>query len=160
LWATAVEHYGRYEIGNIDDLRHALNEFRPLIQSQNEPVYYQAIHNLLNGMLRLNDSTQGTTIRVYDTTRSDVTHVFIRWLAEANKALKFVLKSLDYGYLYNGILQHSDPEYSTRFLQDFTSGELNYILWKHAHCLNFLKAMLGRYYFVIPHLTSPRSGSL
>jgi hypothetical protein len=157
---TAIEHDGRWDIENIDYLRHALNEFRPLIQNQNDWVHYQKIHKVWCGMLKLEDSTRGTTIRVFDTTGTDVTENFIRWLGEANKAIRYVLGRLEYGYLYNGILQHSDSEYSARFVEDYTSGELNYILWKHALILDFIKDMLGRYYPVIKHLSYLRPGSL
>ena len=119
---TAIEHNGRYDIDNIDYRRHALNEFRPLIENKKDSVYYQKIHNVWYGMLKREDSDKGTTIRAFDKTEVDVTGVCIMWLSEANKAIKFVLRQLDYGYLYNGILQHSAPEYSTRFIEDYTSG--------------------------------------
>jgi hypothetical protein len=157
---TAIENDGRYDIENIDYLRHALNEFRPIIQNGSDSVYYQKIHNVCYGMLKLEDSKKGTTIRVFDTTGANVTGICVMWLSEANKAIKYVLKQLDYGYLYNGILQHSDPSYSSRFMKDYTSGELNYIMWKHAHVLDFIKEMLKRYCFLIRPLTSPRPGPL
>src|SRR5438876_10326242 len=39
-----IEQQGTYSISNMAFLRHALNEFRPLIQSESDSVYYQNIH--------------------------------------------------------------------------------------------------------------------
>jgi hypothetical protein len=155
-----VEREGVYFIGNMGFLRHALNEFRPLIQNEQDSVYYQKIHGVWYAMLTLDDPRKGTTIRVYDRARNDVTSTFIAWLSERNKAITSVLRPLDYKYLYNGILQHSDPSYSKRFLEDYTSGELNYFLWKHVHVLGFIREMLGAYYQLLKFLTIPRLGPL
>ncbi len=155
-----VEYEGQFYIGNMAFLRHALNEFRPLIQNQSDSVYYQNIHRVWYSMLTLDDPSQGTTIRVSDTDKRDVTPTYIRWLSEHNEAITFVLRPLDYGYLYNGILQHSDTVYSPRLLQDYTSGEFNYILWKHVLVLAFIRQMLLPYYRLIRILTFPRLGPL
>ena len=151
---------GKYYIANMGLLRRALNEFRPVIQNESDSVYYQKIHNVWYGMLTLDDPRKGTTIRVVDKQDSDVTKTYIQWLSEHNKAITSVLRTLDYKYLYNGILQHSDPAHSERFLRDYTSGELNYVLWKHVHVLGFMRAMLEPYYILMRFLTSPRLGAL
>jgi hypothetical protein len=155
-----VEKNGQYYISNMPYLRHALNEFRPLIQNERDSVYYQKLHGVWIAMLKLDDPAKGTTIRVFQRDRQDVTATFIRWLNERNKAITLALRPLDYGYLYNGILQHSDAAYSERFSRDYASGELNYILWKHMHILGFMREMLRAYYFVIRSLTAPRLGPL
>lgn len=155
-----VEREGNYFIGNMDFLRHSLNEFRPLVQNERDSVYYRKIHKVWYAMLTLDDPKKGTTIRVFDKAKNDVTPVFTQWLSERNKAISYVLRPLDYKYLYNGILQHSDPSYSQRFLQDYTSGKLHYVLWKHVHFLRFIRAMLDSYYQLLRFLTSPRLGPL
>jgi len=155
-----VERKGAHFIGNMDFLRHALNEFRPLIQNEQDSVYYQKVHGVWYAMLTLEDPSKGTTIRVYDRERKDVTATFIAWLSERNRAISYVLQPLEYKYLYNGILQHSDPDYSQRFIEDYTSGELNYVLWKHVHVLGFIREMLGSYYPLLKFLTSPTPGAL
>lgn len=157
---SAIEDKERWDIENIDFLRHALNEFRPLIQNQGDSVYYTKIHKVWCGMLKLEDSTKGMTIRAFDKGRVNVTGTCICWLDEAKAAITFVLGRLDYGYLYNGILQHSDEKYSATFIKDYTSGELNYIMWKHALILDFIKDMLGRYYFIITNVSHLRPGPL
>lgn len=155
-----IEKNRAYYIENMKFLRHALNEFRPLIQNEKDSVYYQNIHGVWYGMLTLDDASKGTTIRAIDTKRNDVTSIYTRWLSERNKAISFVLHPLDYDYLYNGILQHSDSKYSERFVKDYVSGELNYILWKHVHILGFIREMLRPYCLLISALTSPRPGPL
>lgn len=149
-----------YYIDNMTLLRHALNEFRPLIQNEKDSVHYQKIHRVWHGMLTLDDPSKGTTIRVQDIKKNDVTPTFTQWLNERNQAISFVLRPLDYGYLYNGILQHSDNAYSGKFLDDYTSGELNYVFWKHVHVLGFIHEMLRAYHPLIRFLASPKLGPL
>jgi hypothetical protein len=93
---------------------------------------------------------------VFDKSKNDVTQIFTRWLNERNESISFVLRPLDYKYLYNGILQHSDASYSQRFLQDYTSGEFHYVLWKHVHFLGFIREMLSSYCQLLKFLTCPR----
>jgi len=155
-----VEHNEQFHIGNMPFLRHALNEFRPLIHNERDSVYYRTLHRVWCAMLKLDEPAKGTTIRVFQRDRQDVTSIFIQWLNERNKAITFALKPLDYDYLYNGILQHSDAAYSQQFSRDYSSGELNYVLWKHMHILAFVKEMLRAYYFLIRPLTAPRLGPL
>ena len=155
-----VEREGNYYVANMMYVRHALNEYRPLIQNEKDSVYYQRIHQVWYRMLTLDDASKGTTIRVKDRQDKDVTPIYTRWISERNKVITSVLEPLDYKYLYNAILQHSDSAYSERFVRDYTSGELNYILWKHMHVLGFIREMLRPYNLLISFLTSPRLGHL
>jgi hypothetical protein len=95
-----VEQQGAYFTGNMAFIRHALNEFRPLIQNEQDSVYYQKIHAVWYAMLVLDDPKKGTTIRVFDKCKNDVTQIFTRWLNERNESISFVLRPLDYKYLY------------------------------------------------------------
>jgi len=155
-----TEREGNYDIANMAYLRHALNEYRPLIQNEKDSVYYQKIHRVWYAMLTLDNASKGTTIRVRDEQDNDVTPIYTAWIRERNKAITYVLMPLDYGYLYNGILQHSADEYSERFIRDYTSGEINYILWKHVHVLHFIHEMLKPYNDLISFLTFPKLGHL
>jgi hypothetical protein len=67
---------------------------------------------------------------------------------------------MNFGYLYNGILQHSDPGFSTQYLEDYTSGALNYVLWKHAHVLGVIRRLLWPYFLLMNVLTFPKLGPL
>lgn len=155
-----AEAGGNHYIENISDLRHALNEYRPIICNESDSVHYQKVHATWYRMLVLDDPREGTTIRVRDLEQNDVTPIFTRWLSERNSAITLAMRPLDYDYLYNGILQHSDARFSRRFVEDYTSGELNYILWKHVLVLGFIRQMLAAYTQLISFMARPIPGSL
>jgi len=106
------------------------------------------------------DKSKGTVVRVLDVQQQDVTSVYVKWLGERNQAIRHLLAAFDYGYLYNGFLQHSDPKFSKRLMQDYTSGEINYLLWKHVRPLGELKRLLRPYYMLMRSLTFPNLGPL
>ncbi|MEQ1947340.1 MAG: hypothetical protein ABL995_09125 [Bryobacteraceae bacterium] len=158
-------HLGKDEkdnwyIRNLWDLRQALNDFRPVIFNQSDSVFYQNIHNTWFKMLREKDHSKGTLIRVLATSETDATDTYALWLGERNKALRHIISSLDYGYLYNGYLQHSDTELSKRLFDDYTSGELNWLLWKHVLPLGHINSLLLPYHQMMRVLTFPRLGPL
>jgi hypothetical protein len=64
-----VEQQGAYFTGNMALIPHALNEFRELIQNEQDSVYYRKIHAVWYAMLVLDDPKKSTTIRVFDKTR-------------------------------------------------------------------------------------------
>ena len=70
------------------------------------------------------------------------------------------MRPLEFDYLYNGILQHSGQEFSQRFLDDYSSGEFNYILWKHVHLLEFIRHLLYPYYRILNTFVFPKLGPL
>ena len=70
------------------------------------------------------------------------------------------MNRLEFAYLYNGVLQHSDPNYTKRFLADYTTGQLNYLLWKHVRVLGFIKTLLKPYHTMMRVLTFPALGGL
>ncbi len=149
-----------WRIGNLDFLRHVLNDFRPLVQNQDDSVHYRKIHAVWRGMLKREDPADGMTIRVRCSNGSDVTADYISYLDQHIGAISLVVRAMDFSYLYNGLLQHSDPGYSQQLLTDYVSGEINYLLWKHALVLSFVREMLGPYYQVARVLTFPRLGPL
>lgn len=151
---------GNWHIGNLWDLRQALNDFRPVIQNRNDSVYYQNMHNTWFKMLRQPDPSKGTAIRVMDRERNDVTDVYAAWLGERNRAVRDIVNALDYAYLYNGFLQHSEPKLSKRLFDDYVSGELNWLLWKHVMPLGVITSLLEPYYQLMRLLTFPSLGAL
>ena len=99
--------------------------------------------------------------RVADDQRSPVWPYMRACLAEHAKAIAEALSHLHLDYLYNGILQHSDEVFSSRFVKDYTSGELNYILWKHVHILSFIQELLAPYHkLFLNFLAFPKLGPL
>ena len=135
LTVRLIEQDGAWQIGNFWELRHVLNDFRPIIQNQRDAVYYARVHNVWCQMLLRTNSTEGMVIRILAYPDEDITPLYAKWLTENKRAIKSVIDSLEFPYLYNGILQHSDATLSRRYLSDYASGELNYLLWKHVRVL-------------------------
>ncbi|MFQ5715387.1 MAG: hypothetical protein ACE5GU_15295 [Candidatus Scalinduaceae bacterium] len=155
-----INHQNNYYLKNIAYIRHILNEYRSIIHNECDSVYYQNVHNLCFKMLNLGDPQEGTTINAVNIKDEDITHKIIKCLREYNKAIKFVLRPLEFDYIYNGILQHSDEKLSKRFTKDYMSGELNYIFWKHAYLLGLIKELLAPYYKILSFLSFPKIGPL
>jgi hypothetical protein len=155
-----VQQNGRWTMADIWVLRHVLNDFRPIVQNQRDEVYYVKVHNYWNRMLQRTDRAEGIVVRVIDDANQDVTRGYSDWLTGNKRAITVVLQGLEFGYLFNGILQHSDAHFSERFFSDYVSGELNYLLWKHVRVLGFIKSLLKPYYEMMTVLTSPKAGSL
>jgi len=151
---------GKCHISNIGNLRAALNEFRPLLQNQKDLIHYQRVHNDWCKMLRRTNPQEGTCIRVIDIMNNDVTQKYIAHLNAHRQAISVTLGKLEFGFLYNGILQHSDKKYSKRFLDEYTSGKLDYVLLKHYYTLPYFRDCLSPYYDLLKMLTSPQRGHL
>jgi hypothetical protein len=150
----------RFRIANLAHLRHILNDFRPLIMNQDDSVHYHRVHRVWRAMLLLDDPRNGTTIRAHDREHRDVTASVVTTLDQHNKAITLALRSMEFGYLYNGVLQHSGEEFSERLLRDYHSGELNYVVWKHVYILDFIRDALALYYQMMRFLTFPELGPL
>ncbi len=155
-----VDDHNNWRIGNLWDLRQALNDFRSIIQNQSDSIYFQNVHNTWHKTLRQTDKSKGTMVRVFDVERRDLTDSYAKRLGESNQAIRHLIGALDYGYLYNGFLQHSDPRFSERLFHDYMSGEINYLLWKHVLSLGVLKGLLEPYYTLMRSLTFPSLGPL
>jgi hypothetical protein len=158
--AVAGDPAGGFIIANMADVRHVLHEYRPILQNQHDSVYHQKLHSTWRRMLLGRDAAKGTVVTVLDHDKNDITPKFVTWMDQSHKALGRVLRSLDFGYLYNGFLQHSDSQYTDRFLDEYVSGELNYTLMKHVAALGFIKDRLLPYYFMAGALVFPRLGHL
>ena len=157
---TFIEKEGKYWIENYHYLRHILNDYRTIIMNTKDSIYYKKIHSFCHLKLANVDSGKGLGIRVFNSNGEDVTALFNEKLDQNIKAISYVIKQCDYKYLYNGILQHSDSKYSERYLEDYYSGEINYILIKHAKLLHYIKDCLVWHYVILNQLTFPRLGSL
>ncbi len=155
-----VKRQGDFHIQNLGFLRHVLNDFRSLIMNESDSVYYQRVHNTWYKMLARDDPATGTVIRVLAEGDEDVTPSYRTWLSQHNQAITLCLKPLEFNYLYNGILQHSDPALSKRYLSDYTSGEVNWIFWKHVLVLSFIRDLLYPYHRLMQVVTFPTLGPL
>jgi len=65
LTVHLVEHNGQWQINNFWELRHVLNDFRPIIQNQRDAVYYARVHSIWCRMLLRTDPTEGMVVRVF-----------------------------------------------------------------------------------------------
>jgi hypothetical protein len=152
---------GEWHIKNLWELRHMLNDVRPIIQNQNDSTFYTNVNSTIQKRLRRTDVTQGMRVQVFQgDTENEVTPAYATYLVENTKAIATILNRLEYGYLYNGVLQHSDAKHAKRLLKDYTSGELNYLLWKHVIVLGQIQYWLTPYYRVLSILNFPSLGSL
>lgn len=162
---SIVYEEGAYHIkrGQLAFYKHVLNDFRPLIHNVNDSVHHARIHRLCRRIV--SDSHQGTTVRVRDgdsDESKDITETYLKWLNEHKDAITLALGPYrdSFRYLYNGILQHSNETYTDQFLEDYKSGELNYVLIKHAYVLNSVRKMMTTYYQLLSQFAFPTLGPL
>lgn len=138
----------KFLLGNVDLARHVINEMRPIIFNRTDATFYTKIHNTLAKMFVRENHGMGTKITVSkleNGVESDVTKEYLTFMSQSRDAIKSILAQLDFDYLYNGILQHSDSRFFKRYEEDSHNGELNYILMKHAFVITRLKGYLRPY---------------
>ncbi|WP_134702979.1 hypothetical protein [Ammoniphilus sp. YIM 78166] len=155
-----LEHNGKYYIGNMESVRHVINEYRSIIANQRDSIYYTRIHKLCREKLINNDASIGLKVTVLHEKEGDITQEFVRYLDERNKSIRFLLENSEFDYLYNGILQHSDHKYTSRFWDDYYSGKINHIFIKHSYILGYIKEYLYWHYKIINSLTFPKIGPI
>ena len=144
-----AERNGKLFVENIEDAKHVLNEFRPIVWNQNDSIYYNRLYKSISSKLFLKDPTTGTILSVVRNKKEDITDLFNKFLKNHRDAIRFILKSYgpDLDYLYNGVLQHSDKDFSKRLSAEFYSGELSYILIKNAFLLGPVKQLLIPFFY-------------
>ncbi len=157
---SIAEYEGKYYLNNMDFIRHVLNEYRALIQNQKDSVYYKKIHRLCREKLVNRDKTVDLVITINHKTNGDITTEFTAYLDEQCKSINAILNGCDYGYIYNGILQHSDHKFTKRFLEEYTNGAINYTFIKHAQLLGYIKKRLYWHYKLLNAITFPKLGPL
>lgn len=154
-----VERKGAFYPSNIGYIRHVLNEYRPIVQNQDDSVHFQKIHSWCHLKLGA-DPKKGLSITVKHESGKDVTAEFKASLGERNRAIRKIIGECEFDYIYNGILQHSDHRFTTRFWEEYVSGELNYVFIKHATILEEIKDLLSWHYRLLNVLTFPKLGPL
>jgi len=155
-----VENKGKFHLNNIAFIRHILNEYRSVINNQGDSVYYTNIHNLCYLKLKNRNPQAGLSITVNHEKDGDITETFMKILGERSKSIKIILGKSEFGYIYNGILQHSDHKYTERYWEEYYTGELNYVFIKHAALLGYIKECLYWHYKILNQLTFPKLGPL
>jgi len=154
------EHKGKFFLKDIPFLRHMLNEYRSIICNQRDSVYYAKIHRFCYEKLMNKDKSKDLSIIVYHEKNENITDLFVKNLSEKIRSIRLILQKSEFGYIYNGILQHSDHRYTKRFCKEYNSGELNYIFIKHGMLLNYIRKCLKWHYTILNQLTFPILGPL
>ena len=144
-----VERNDKIFIENLEDAKHVLNEFRPIVWNQSDSIYYNNLYKSISSKLFLKDPSVGTILSVSRNNKEDITGLYNKFLKSHRDAIRFILKSYkaDLDYLYNGVLQHSDRDFSERLSKEYYSGELSYILIKNAFLLGPIKQLLIPFYY-------------
>jgi len=155
-----TEINGKYYLRNYSFIRHLLNEYRPIIQNKSDSVYYQRIHRFCREKLINTDHSKDLMITVEHKELGDITELYAKALDEQSKAISKIIKLSEYGYIFNGILQHSDHSFTRRFWEEYSSGQINYVFVKHAHLVEHINSLLERHYRLLNALTFPKLGPL
>ncbi len=155
----SIDEEGNVWLDNESYMRHTLNEFRPIVMNQSDSVYYLNMHRAWRDRLTKPHTALELVVRA-ESEEGDITPRFVEWLDQTKDAIKFILKSIDLGFLYNGVLQHSGPDHSARFVAEYMSGELSWRLLKAANLLWDAKHFLVPYYRLAHTLNFPRPGPL
>jgi len=153
------EYRGRFYPNNIDSFRHLLNEYRPIIQNSDDSTHFSRIHHLCRQKLQNRDPGMGLSITVM-LNEEDITERFLRLLDQKNRALSRLLRSCEFDYIYNGILQHSDHGYTDRYIQEYNSGELHYVFIKHAVICSYIKQELFWHHYMLKVLSGVIMGPM
>jgi len=154
------EQNGRFYFGNFNEARYVLNEYRSIIQNKKDSIHYQKIHRFCRDKLLNDDHSKDLSIEVTHKDKGDITDEFAKSLDEQYKAIKSIIKHCEFGYIYNGILQHSDHRFTDRFWKEYSSGEVNYIFAKHALILGNIKMLMEWHYRLFSVMTFPKLGPL
>lgn len=157
---TVGEHHGRHYLNEIDNIRAAINEYRTIFWNQRDPIYFGKISNIYRAKLVNRDPSKGLSITAKNNDGHDVTTDFVEHLDSTKKAIRKIIQNSDFDYIFNGVLQHSDGKFSTRLIEDYTNGNLNYILLKNMTLARHIKLLFQEYYKVISVLSFPRMGCL
>ena len=144
---------------NINDepFRNLLNDYRPIFFNHNDCIYYTNINSFLRQKLRNDDATKGTQIIVSNGNGTNITEAFLLNLEHKIKCISFIISISDLKYIYNSIIQHSDARFLDKYINDYESGRIPYILLKNVTLLKFLKYLLYTHYYILRRLTSIKS---
>jgi hypothetical protein len=128
--------------------------------NQKDSSYYDAVHKTVRQKMLNTNPNADLQIIVNHETDGDISTKFAAILKERIKSIRKVIELSDFDYIYNGFLQHSDPRFTKRFRNEYTSGELNYVFIKNLMLLLYLKEALGWHHVILGTLTFPKLGPL
>jgi len=155
-----VEREGNLYLESVHSLRSAFNEYRPIFMNQGDSSYYAKVHKTVHQKLLNFDTQADLQIVVTHEMEGNVSAKFASILKERAKSIRKVIELSDFKYIYNGILQHSAPEFTERLQSDNITGELNYVFIKNVSLLPYLKDALWWHYRILGTITFPKLGPL
>lgn len=150
----------QHRIDNLTDFRSALNDFRPVLINRSDSIHFTRMHSLCSRALNNRDPTKGMSITVLFQTGGDATTLFCKFLKEHKAAVARIVDLADFDYIYNGILQHSDPKHGARYTADHYSGDLNYVIVRNALLLPTITELLEPHARLFGPFNPPHPGSL
>lgn len=155
----SIDADGNVWLDNESYMRHTLNEFRPIVKNEDDSVYYVNMHNAWRQRLTRPRNALDLVVRA-ESEEGDITPRFVEWLDQTKDAIKLILRAIDLDFLYDGVLQHSDPHHSSRFVAEYMSGDLSWRLLKAANLLWDMRQFLVPYYRLARTLNFPTPGPL
>ena len=118
-----------------------LNSMRGLVYSENEDVYYKKVID--EYQKALSGKTPGWVIEALDpTSGKNISKDVIHSYKQTKNKIAEILKDKDFDYAYNGILQHSDKRFRSRYIKDVEEGTAMYITFKCAILANQIREIL------------------
>jgi hypothetical protein len=151
---------GRFYLGSLHPIRHALTEYRPILMNKKDSTHFQNVGATIRQKLLNEDSSKDLRIKVLHEKDGDISKQFALVLKERIKGIAEIVRTSDFDYLYNGILQHSDPRFTDRFWKEYYDGSLNYVYITHAAILEYVKDSLYWHHTILNALTFPKLGAL
>lgn len=146
---------------NLSAFRHVLNEYRSILQNKKDSTHYSRIHRLCRSKLINRDHSIDLSVTVYDAkSEEDITDLFLANLTQRNRAVSQLLGACEFNYLYNGILQHAEHSFTKRYIEDYTSGRLQYLIFGHALVCHTVRDLLYMHYTVLKYISGVRQGGL
>jgi hypothetical protein len=150
----------RYFLNEIDQVRAALNEYRTIFFNNRDGIHYGAITNLYQRAFNRKSPHPSMKYEAILSEGADVSDDYLNHLKTRKKAIQHAIGRSDFDYIFNGVLQHSDGQYSKRMVKEYTDGSLQYTLLKNLFIAQGLKDLLSEHYKVINVMNFPKMGAL
>ncbi len=145
---------------SIDQVRAALNEYRTIFFNKKDGIHYGSITNLYQRAFNRKHPHSSMKYEALSPDGTDQSVEYLTHLKSRKKAIQHAISKSDFNYIFNGVLQHSDGQYSMRMVKEYTDGSLSYILLKNLLIAQGIKDLLSEHYKVINVMNFPKMGSL
>lgn len=118
-----------------------LNSVRSVIYMQDEDIYYAKVIDEYNRAL--SGHNDNWRIKALDEEGINIiSDKVIQNFCQIKKIVAEILKDDDFDFIYNGVLQHVDERFRTRYIREKKDGKLVYTLFKCAILANQVLSIL------------------